>query len=464
MENDNSFKKKDYIRNLLLLHLELKKINQLKTEPIKDINNTFYCYLINKDIIDNYLDNQISEYIANYVKNNKVDFSNYANTNNYINTINNELNKKFDFNQIKIKNLYLDLLLTEHLKISDVEYPFNFFIIEKDCLMLLFNNKSIFELSDFKAYEVLIGTEGIFIINQDPKTNKLIVYYLDDFNRKEFRINKIFIFKNGKDFQNEFNKIQEKGIYEYFKIRNIQINENGKFNLIDDGIIVGTYINIFRNTNFVDNEENNKRNENQEEENEENEEIEENDNNQIHSISQTKDVLIKIFLKNILICLSQIKDLKIRLNERFKDSNPNLLNKTKGKYSLIDKLHKFFSKYSQNNNINELQKELEEFTNEFKKKNLNDEVKLDRDSKFTFYENIIKVLINELYEETVMKNGQEGQETFEKKKNNSFIFSLFYGNRNKDDNQTEFEEFNTITIWFFYNRRNFFFFRELDTT
>ena len=92
---------------------------------------------------------------------------------------------------------------------------------------------------------------------------------------------------------------------------------------------------IFRNTNFVDNEENNKRNENQEEENEENEEIEENDNNQIHSISQTKDVLIKIFLKNILICLSQIKDLKIRLNERFKGSDRNLLNITKGKYSLM---------------------------------------------------------------------------------------------------------------------------------
>ena len=69
-----------------------------------------------------------------------------------------------------------------------------------------------------------------------------------------------------------------------------------------------------------------------------------------------------------------------------------------------------------------MQKELEEFTKEFKKKNLNDEVKLDRDSKFTFYENIIKVLINGLYEETVMKNGQEGKETFEQKKKNSFIF------------------------------------------
>ena len=301
-EIDDTFKIEDYLRNLILLHIQTTKIEQLKKEPIKDPNSPLYCYLVNKDIIDNYLNNDISKKIFNDIKQQKVDISNYAN---FKNNINKEIGKIIDINKFKIRKLVLDLIISETLKIDNIEYPFNFFIIERDIFQHLFK-KNLFDLSEFKLYNVLIGKEGIFIINQDPTINKLIIYYLDDINENEFKIDKIFIFNNINDFHKELDVIREKGRDEYFKLRNI-LSESGKLNLIDDGVIIGKYINILRNENFVS-----KKSEEIENSQLQNSEIGNIERN--IELSVTKKYLIGIFLRHILICFSQIKALKENLS------------------------------------------------------------------------------------------------------------------------------------------------------
>ena len=62
------------------------------------------------------------------------------------------------------------------MKINDIDYPYNFFILKKE----LFEQKITLtesNINNFTKYKVLIGKDGIFIWNEEKDKNKIIIYY-----------------------------------------------------------------------------------------------------------------------------------------------------------------------------------------------------------------------------------------------------------------------------------------------
>ena len=449
MNNQLNENQKQYLENIIRFHLQIKKFKELMKSPIK-IENPLDCYLINNDIIAEYLNNELSKKISEEINNS------------FFSDINHIINKYENYNNnIKIEKLYPAFLLPENLKINDIEYPYNFFILQKEYFAQMINITES-TINDFKLYNLLIGKDGIFIWikekdknrneekyennNKEEDKNKIIVFYLDDIKLNEFKIDKIFIFKNYGDFEKEVKICNKIGRYEYFKLRNIKNDKIGYYNIIDDGKIIGQYINVKRNYNFItkkssvsENSDNNSNanynNNNNINANNENSKISnkidkkfENDN--------TKDYIIKIFLPHIMTCLSKIECLKIYLTQRLRKNDSNL---NKKRYDLIHILALFISKYNSVNS--DIKQEITNFIDAFFNKDLNNNIQLNNENRYIFFKNIIEVLINELNNELNIDSNNEGNVDI--KKNNSFIFHLFYGKKT-ENNIVEY--FNTFFI------------------
>jgi len=165
----------------------------------------------------------------------------------------------------------------EKLKLENKELLYNFFIVRKDVLEILLrksnkdNNDEENDNNDiitgFTQYNIRIGTEGIYIWKKENKENEeIVVYFLDvgklETNLKTFKVKRIYIFENEKVFKKELkNNIIGKSINDYISSKNIFNSKSGIFNLIDNGEIIGSYINIMMVENFHDediNEDSNK--------------------------------------------------------------------------------------------------------------------------------------------------------------------------------------------------------------
>ena len=427
-----------------IIYSQLEKIKQMKEQNL-NINNPLECYLINNDMIK-----EIS-------------------TKHYTSSLNSD-NK--NFNNIRIN---IGLLLTENLKINDIDYPCNFFIIEKENFKKLVNENNI--LNEFKLYKVLIGKNGIFIINEEMDKDRYIVYYIYNMDLNDCKIDKIFIFKKQAEFQKEIELLNNKGRDDYFNSRNIINDKTGYYNLIDDGKIIGKYINLKRIDTFQiksrnKEEENNNKNNNKNyngdnndykiiDNNEDykerigdnNENINKNDNkNEVNNENYNeyieedgvqkkiendlkKKEIIKLFLPHLLVCLTKIDLLKSYLIQNLK-SNPNL-----SKYKLMQLFSEILEKNIDNEifegNNNEL---IDDFINEFFTQNLHEKFDLDKDNILSNYENMIKILINKLREDLVGLFVNSNRNVL------SFFENVFYGKKNIENNNSEGDNFNTLYI------------------
>ena len=394
-----------------IISIQTKRFDQMKSQNF-NINNPLKCYLINKDMVSILSANQ--------------------------NILAKSDNKK-------INNLKIALLLSEKLKINDIYYPCNFFIIEKDIfekeIKIIDRENNLF--NEFKIYDVLIGKNGIFILNNESQKDKFIVYYLHDINSNDCNFDKIFLFKKKSEFEKEIEQIKQQGRENYFNSRNIINDKTGYYNLIDDGKIIGKYINLKRSKKFKiklnnDNEENNEES-NKNNNNNNNNNNEDNNNKNIRyfgddNIQRTikndekKKELIAIFFPHLLYCLSKITILKSYLVPKMKRSQ-NL-----SKYRLME----LFLKIKDENGINN-------FIEEFFKQNLHEKLNLNQENLFFIYENILKLLINELSEEekkiiSINNNNKNKNQKVE------IIFDKIFNGIKKNPNSSEKEKFNTLFI------------------
>ena len=200
---DNINKEKEYIKNLIYLNLQKKEISELMSKPIwKD---KYKVKLMNKDIINCYLDPQLNEKIMQFlnIQNKKASEFNDQDINNIINNIIKDNKKDKEF---IVKELILDFLIPEEFKVKSLEHPINFYIITEERFNKIFENKS--NLTDFKTYNAYLGKEGIFMwiegdmisneINEDEwltKYYKKVMYYIENNNNDDLKINKIFYIK-----------------------------------------------------------------------------------------------------------------------------------------------------------------------------------------------------------------------------------------------------------------------------
>ena len=410
--------------NLFLFILQKKEIEEYMD---KEDEKTIECYLINNDIVNLYLKNEKISYffecIDNYKSSKQIsNYSDLFNEPHINNIVKSFLSNTFNNDNIK-KNLAPIFLLTENMILNGINIPYNFFILEKNYFNRIISNNSDI-LKDFIEYKVLICKEGIFVYNE-KKIDKIIIYYLYPDKLNENKFNKVFIFKKLNDFYKELNSIKDLGRIEYFKSRNIQ-NINGYYNLNYDGKIIGQYINIYINENF----ENKFSNDDYYYENN----IE--DMNEIEDLDKKKVLIIKIFLSNVLTCLSKSKSLKDELIKRNKLFEKFSNNK---KYILINKLKDFIMTYN-NGNDDKIKEILNDFHNEFKKQNLYSQINKEEENKFIFYENIIKIFLDSLNKEA---SNFFNVDNLEEKSKNSFIFNIFYGE--KMDGNTP-RNFNTLFI------------------
>jgi hypothetical protein len=259
------------IKKIISVYLQINEINDFLTKSLKgnktQISQPYY--LINKDIVSFYLN---SKEIEEYTKNQTLDNFN-QNLNEISEKINNDKNIKCEIPN----NINMLLNDIEKLKIDNKEFLYNFFIVRKDVLEILLDksnkdnndeenindNNAIFE--GFVPYNILIGIEGIYIwnkenkVNQDNKENQeIVVHFLDveklESNLQNFRLKRVYIFNTEEVFNNELkNNILGKSIFEYISSRNIITSKNKVLNLIDNGNVIGEYINIMRGENFHDN-------------------------------------------------------------------------------------------------------------------------------------------------------------------------------------------------------------------
>ena len=412
-----------YLENLAIFILQMKEI---KDYMVKKGEAILECYLLNNDMINLYLKNEKISDCINYIDDYKKSF-NIQKYNDLYNEIHiKQIIKIFhDYNvNIKNINLFPIFLLTEKMICNGINIPYNFFILKQDLFNKIFGNDPNY-LKDFILYKVLICKEGIFIWNE--KNEKIIIYYLYYLNQEtlnENKFSKVFMFKTMADFYKELNIIEKLGRKEYFKTRNIQ-NKNGYYNLTYDGKIIGHYINMNINENF--------------ESKNSNEEYANNIDymNEVIDLDSKKNFLINIILSNLLTCFSKIKILKDLLIKRMKLNNKNINNKN---YILINKLTEFITYFS-NGDDNKIQEILNNFHNEFKTKDLYSKIETSEENKFKFFENIIKIFLNELNKEAFSSYNENN---FGEKNNKSFIFNLFYGEKTSKENTPK--EFNTIFI------------------
>jgi hypothetical protein len=199
-------------------------------------------------------------------------------------------------------------------------------------------------LVEFKTYDVLIGKEGIFIWDEKPNEIngfKFIIYYIKDIKTdEEYTINKIILLKE------KTTKYIE-NLDKYLKLTELK-EKSGYFNIIDDGKIIGKYLNIIKNINFqyreskIDLEESKMKAEIL----------------NLEKKSQDFDSYIQTFLPYILLSLSSIN----KLNQYFLNEN-----KIDEKYDLIKTFINIIKKLDSNKD--DLVSDIYEFIDKFNKRN-----------------------------------------------------------------------------------------------
>ena len=270
------------------------------------------------------------------------------------------------------------------------------------------------DTNTFKPYNTLIGKEGIFIWNEDKqKDDYYFIYYLDNYYSE---ISKIYLYKKEEDFKKELSKnIIGKTPKEYFSLRNIRTESIGYYNLIDDGTIIGKYINLIKNQIFKE--------EGTKSEKTSFEEVEVN-------IDKQKEKLVE-FLGYLLINLLYIDDLKVLLNKR-NEENKNKIIENKEIKKLIDEFWNIVNYFKDHKKIDSTN--INPFIKLFFDKGLNESISFSEDNMAKTYQQIIKKVIEQFYSDLSLENNKSIKEDF---------FNLFYGTKKTEKNE---ENFNAILI------------------
>lgn len=425
---DNMDKKMKYIKNSIYFNLQKKEISELMSKSIKK-SSKYKLKLINKDIINGYLNDQLNEEINSFLnkENKKASEFNDQDINNIIYYIlNNGNNKKS--NSI-VEELAIDFLFPEEMKVNNLEFPTNFYIIAEERFNKIFENKN--NLTDFKTYDAYLGDEvifmwieGVMITSESENENqakeyKKAMYYIE--NNDDLKVNKIFLFKNEEELNAQLEIINKIGKEGYFTYGNVIKTDLGSYNMINDGKIIGKYINIIKNL-----KESNIQMQNSV--------IESNDNERIESeISriEEKEELIEIFLPYLIICFTKIEKLKKGLEENSKD--------IKG---ILKSLSKIINSVN-NNKINDISKNITNFVKDFLKKDFIINFSYSIENKIEAFKNLIEMLLNEFHQEIYLEDKLKPRKTFEEFKNSTFIFNLFFGLKIISKKETFF---NTIEL------------------
>ena len=400
MSEISDSEKLKYLRNIIFLNIQKKEMIELAKYSIKG-QIPIQCKLVNKDIINDYMNDGISTqiyiYLNTYMINNKINnFIELYNENHINNIINKCMHK---INEFDLSDKYFNpgLLMVEDSKISDIEYPSNFFILRKfvfDQIMAV----SACILVEFKTYDVLIGKEGIFI--WDEKTNeikefKLIIYYIKEIKNDD-NINKIILLKNKTtEIINNLDK--------YLQLTKLK-NKAGYFNIIDNGIIIGYYINIVKNNNYKY--------------------IDSYNGHPNRAKIKVLEGIVTIFdrLLPIILCLSNIENLKKSLLSMKEIDKKMVLIKTF--INIIKKLDSDSDKYDLDSDIND-------FLDIFYERNLYEKCEIP-ENKIYIWKNLINLLLDEFQNELKQKQNNESQ-----------IFDIFYGIKNINSKE---ESFNIMDI------------------
>ena len=365
-----------YLRNIIFLNIQKKEMIELTKNSIKG-QEPIKCKLINKDIINEYMNDSISNQIyldlEKYKINKKIDNYSELYDEIHIKNIINEKKKKINDIDLADKFFNPTLLMVEYSKTNNIEYPFNFFIIRTsvfDQIMGVVGSV----LVEFKTYDVLIGKEGIFIWDEKPNEIngfKFIIYYIKDIKTdEEYTINKIILLKE------KTTKYIE-NLDKYLKLTELK-EKSGYFNIIDDGKIIGKYLNIIKNINFQYRE------------------------SKIEKKSQDFDSYIQAFLPYILLSLSSIN----KLNQYF--LNKENINE---KNDLIKTFINIIKKLASNKD--DLVSDIYDFIDIFNKRNLFEKFEMPENKK-DIWEIFINLLLDEFQKEL-------------KKKEKNKIFDIFNG-------------------------------------
>ena len=382
--------KEIYLRNIIYLNIQKKEMIELTKNSIKG-QEPIKCKLINKDIINEYMNDSISNQIyldlEKYKINKKIDNYSELYDEIHIKNIINEKKKKINDIDLADKFFNPTLLMVEYSKTNNIEYPFNFFIIRTsvfDQIMGVVGSV----LVEFKTYDVLIGKEGIFIWDEKPNEIngfKFIIYYIKDIKTdEEYTINKIILLKE------KTTKYIE-NLDKYLKLTELK-EKSGYFNIIDDGKIIGKYLNIIKNINFqyreskIDLEESKMKTEIL----------------NLEKKSQDFDSYIQTFLPYILLSLSSIN----KLNQYF--LNKENINE---KNDLIKTFINIIKKLASNKD--DLVSDIYDFIDIFNKRNLFEKFEMPENKK-DIWEIFINLLLDEFQKEL-------------KKKEKNKIFDIFNG-------------------------------------
>ena len=416
---DNTNKEKQYIKNLIYLNLQKKEISELMSKKISE--DKYKLKLINKDIINAYLNPQLNEKIMQFlnIPNKKASEFNDEDIKKIINNI--IMKKKKDKESI-VEELTLVFLFPEELKVNDLRFPTNFYIITEERFNKIFENNS--NLTDFKTYDAILGKEGIFMwIEGDmitteknesegqTKEYKKVMYYIENNNNDDLKINKIFLYKNEEELKEQLKIIVKDGNVKYFNDRNVIKSEIGSYNMINDGKIIGKYINVTK-IGKVDKEDKKGREAFSQSTKSVNESVR--IENEIESIRE-KEGLTDLFLPHLLICFSKIKKLKKGLE---------LEQKNKG---LLKSLLEIIKSLDNNQKKKDIYIKINNFENQFVKKELLHKFSYPNDNKSEVFKNLIEMLLNELHQEIYVEDKFNPKEKFEDLKNSTFIFNLFFG-------------------------------------
>ena len=398
MIEDADSEKLKYLKNIIFLNIQRKEMIELAKDSIKG-QKPIKCKLVNKDIINDYLRERISFEIyfdldTYKIKNNLKNYSELYNQN-HINKI---IKEKYDkINDINLEDKYLNpgLLIAEESKLHVIEYPSNFFILRESVFNEIINiTESV--LVEFKTYDALIGEEGIFILDEKPnETNefKFIIYYIKEIQEdEENNINKIILLK----------KKPKENLDKYLELAKYK-NKSGYFNVIDDGKIIGKYLNIIKNTNYQYRESN------------------------IDCLIQSRMRIevnnleknlnsFDLFLPHIIISLLNVEKLKQYFLNKEKIYEKNELFKIF--INIIKKLDS--DKY-------DFDSEMKNFINKVHERNLYEKLEISENKK-EICKNLINLLLDEFQNEL---NKQ-------KEKNEISIFDIFNGIKNVNSIQISF--------------------------
>ena len=241
-----------YLKKLFKLNEYMSNLENLMKNSIDYINQKKEYYIINKDIISRHIDSDIYKKVEDYkIKNNNL----FTNIDDLVKDFMIKYKIKSEDTEgiIKDDDIIKPFFYPDYLRIKYVEYPTNFFIIDKDIADLF---PGIYLIN----YKTLIGKEGIFILKSgkdEEEDEKLFIYFIKSLKKLDldnFRINKIYIYNDEEKFLNEFNtNMKGKEADSYFASRNFA-KKGGFYTVIDDGKKIGLYININRREIFEYNE------------------------------------------------------------------------------------------------------------------------------------------------------------------------------------------------------------------